>query len=114
MSKKVASQTATRTEMTKAQWTWFQMKQHKVAYFMVAPFMILFLIFTVIPVVASLFLSLTTFNMLQVPKFIFLDNYVTLFLDDDLWITALKNTLACTLFQPTNLYPALVGTTSDT
>ena len=52
MSKKVASQTATRTDMTKAQWTWFQMKQHKVAYFMVAPFMIIFLIFTVIPVVA--------------------------------------------------------------
>ena len=103
MSKKVASQTATRTEMTKAQWTWFQMKQHKVAYFMVAPFMILFLIFTVIPVVASLFLSLTTFNMLQVPKFIFLDNYVTLFLDDDLWITALKNTL---------VFAAIVGPAS--
>ena len=103
MSKKVASQTATRTDMTKAQWTWFQMKQHKVAYFMVAPFMIIFLIFTVIPVVASLFLSLTTFNMLQTPKFIFLDNYVTLFLDDDLWITALKNTL---------VFAAIVGPAS--
>ena len=103
MSKKVASQTATRTDMTKAQWTWFQMKQHKVAYFMVAPFMIIFLIFTVIPVVASLFLSLTTFNMLQTPKFIFLDNYVTLFLDDDLWITALKNTL---------IFAAIVGPAS--
>ena len=103
MSKKVASQTATRTEMTKAQWTWFQMNQHKVAYFMVAPFMIIFLIFTVIPGVASLFLSLTTFNMLQTPKFIFLDNYVTLFLDDDLWITALKNTL---------VFAAIVGPAS--
>ena len=103
MSKKVASQTATRTDMTKAQWTWFQMKQHKVAYFMVAPFMIIFLIFTVIPVVASLFLSLTTFNMLQTPKFIFLDNYITLFLDDDLWITALKNTM---------IFAAIVGPAS--
>ena len=93
MSKKSASQTATRTEMTKAQWTWFQMKQHKVAYLMVAPFLILFFIFTIIPVAASLVLSLTSFNMLQPPKFLFLDNYITLFLDDDLWTIALKNTL---------------------
>ena len=31
--------------------------------------------------------------MLDFPKFIFMDNYITLFLDDDLFITALKNTL---------------------
>ena len=93
MSKKSASQTVTRTEMTKAQWTWFQMKTHKVAYLMIAPFMIIFFLFTVIPVVASLLLSFTSFNMLQMPKFLFFDNYITLFLDDDLWITALKNTL---------------------
>jgi len=60
---------------------------------MVAPFMILFFIFTVIPVVLSLALSLTSFNMLEWPKFVFMDNYITLFLDDELFITALKNTL---------------------
>ena len=92
MSKKSASQTVTRTEMTKAQWTWFQMKTHKVAYLMIAPFMIIFFLFTVIPVVASLLLSFTSFNMLEWPKFIFMDNYITLFLDDDLFVTALKNT----------------------
>ena len=73
MSKKSASQTVTRTEMTKAQWTWFQMKTHKVAYLMIAPFMIIFFLFTVIPVVASLLLSFTSFNMLQMPKFLFFD-----------------------------------------
>ena len=93
MSKKSAEQTVTRNEMTKAQWTWYQMKQHKVAYLMIAPFMLIFFLFTVIPVVASLLLSFTSFNMLQMPKFLFFDNYITLFLDDDLWITALKNTL---------------------
>jgi len=93
MAKNSASQEATRSEMTKAQWTWFQMKQHKVAYLMIAPFMILFFLFTVIPVFASFLLSFTSFNMLQMPKFLFFDNYITLFLDDDLWITALKNTL---------------------
>ncbi len=79
--------------MTKAEWTWFLVKRNKVAYFMVAPFIFLFFIFTVIPVVLSLVLSLTSFNMLEWPKFIFMDNYITLFLDDDLFITALKNTL---------------------
>ncbi len=79
--------------MTKAQWTWFLIKRNKTAYFMIAPFMILFAIFTIIPVALSLVLSLTSFNMLEFPKFIFLDNYITLFLDDDLFITALKNTL---------------------
>lgn len=93
MSKNTEKQVKTRTEMTKAEWTWFLVKRNKVAYFMIAPFMILFFIFTIIPVVLSLVLSFTSFNMLEFPKFVFMDNYVTLFLDDDLFVTALKNTL---------------------
>ena len=65
-------------EMTKSERTWFLIKRNKTAYFMIAPFMILFFIFTIIPVALSLVLSLTSFNMLQWPKFVFLDNYVTL------------------------------------
>ncbi|MGN1346054.1 MAG: carbohydrate ABC transporter permease [Eubacteriales bacterium] len=93
MSKNTDKQVKTRHEMTKAEWTWFLVKKNKTAYFMIAPFMILFFIFTIIPVALSLVLSLTSFNMLEWPKFIFMDNYITLFLDDDLFITALKNTL---------------------
>lgn len=93
MSKNTDKQVKTRHEMTKAEWTWFLVKKNKTAYFMIAPFMILFFIFTVIPVALSLVLSLTSFNMLEWPKFIFMDNYITLFLDDDLFLTALKNTL---------------------
>jgi len=93
MSKNTLKQVKTRREMTKAEWTWFLVKRNKTAYFMVAPFMILFFLFTIIPVALSLVLSLTSFNMLEWPKFIFLDNYITLFLDDDLFITALKNTM---------------------
>ena len=92
-----------RKDMTKAQWTWHEMKRNKVAYFMVAPFMILFLMFTVVPVVMSIFLSFTSFNMLQWPKFIFLDNYIRLFLDDDIFILAVKNTL---------IFAAVTGPTS--
>ena len=82
--------------MTKAEWTWFLVKRNKTAYFMIAPFMILFFIFTIIPVALSLVLSFTSFNMLEWPKFIFMDNYITLFLDDDLFVTALKNTFIFT------------------
>lgn len=93
MSKNTEKQVKTRHEMTKAEWTWFLVKKNKTAYFMVLPFMLLFTLFTVVPVVASLFLSFTSFNMLEAPKFIFMDNYITLFLDDELFVTALKNTL---------------------
>ncbi|MBR3965025.1 MAG: sugar ABC transporter permease [Clostridia bacterium] len=93
MSKNTLKQVKTRKEMTKAQWTWFLIRKNKMAYIMVAPFMILFFIFTIIPVVLSLLLSFTSFNMLEPPEFVFMSNYITLFLDDDLFMTALKNTL---------------------
>jgi len=93
MSKNNLKQVKTRHEMTKAEWTWFLVRKNKTAYFMIAPFMILFFIFTVVPVALSFLLSFTSFNMLELPKFIFMDNYITLFLDDELFITALKNTL---------------------
>ena len=110
MSKKTAAATASggelavsRKDLTRAQWVWKEMKTNKTGYFMVAPFMIIFLVFTVIPVILSIFLSFTSFNMLQPPKFLFLDNYIRLFLDDDIFITAIKNTL---------IFAAITGPTS--
>lgn len=82
-----------RSDMTRFQWTIMEMKKHKVAYVMVAPYFILFTLFTVVPVLLSLVLSFTSFDLLNWPKFIFLDNYIRLFLDDDVFITAIKNTL---------------------
>ena len=60
---------------------------------MLAPFFILFLIFTVLPVVLSIFLSLTDFNMLQMPHWKGIDNYVRLFLYDDIFMLAVQNTV---------------------
>lgn len=82
-----------RKDMTKAQWTWHLMKQNWFGYAFVLPFMILFITFTAVPVVASLILSLTSYNLIQPPTWVGFENYVQLFLDDDLFITALKNTL---------------------
>ena len=90
MSKKKA---VVRSDMTRAQWTWKEMKNNKVAYMMVAPYMLIFTIFTVLPVLVSMVISFTDFNLLQLPNFVFLDNYIRLFLDDDIFIIACKNTL---------------------
>ena len=70
-----------------------QVAINKTAYTMMAPYMILFLILTVIPVITAIALSFTYFNMLEAPKFIFLENYARMFLDDDVFPKVLKNTL---------------------
>ena len=104
MSKNQTTKRAvSRTEMTRAQWTWKEMKRNKVAYLMILPYMLVFTCFTVLPVVLSIVISFTDFNMLQMPNIVWLDNYVRLFLDDDIFITACKNTL---------IFAAIVGPVS--
>lgn len=93
MSQKTAAPKAVaRKDMTRAQWTWKEIKRNKVAYIMVAPYVLLFTVFTVIPVVFSIVLSFTEFNLLEPPRFLFLDNYIRLFLDDDIFMIAVQNT----------------------
>lgn len=93
MSQKTATKKAvSRKDMTKAQWTWKEMKKNKVAYLMVAPYMLIFACFTLLPVLLSMVLSFTDFNMLEMPSRFNLDNYIKLFLDDDIFLIALKNT----------------------
>ena len=79
--------------MTKLQWTWHEMKRNKIAYLMVFPYMLIFTCFTVLPVVLSAVISLTDFNLLEWPNFVGAENYIRLFLDDDIFITACQNTL---------------------
>lgn len=64
----------------------------RTSFLMLAPFTVLFIVFTVVPVVAAIALSFSNFNMVQLPKFVFLENYKRLFLDDEVFIIALKNT----------------------
>lgn len=87
--KKVA---VSRSDMTKMQWLWKEMKRNKAAYLMVAPFMIIFTLFTVVPVILSIVISFTNFNLLEMPDFVGFSNYFTLFFDDDIFIIAAKNT----------------------
>ena len=82
-----------RSEVSKLRWTWEEMKNNKTAYFMLAPFFLLFIIFTVLPVFLSMLLSLTDFNMLQMPHWKGITNFTRLFLEDDIFILACQNTL---------------------
>ena len=89
MSQKTAATKAVaRKDMTKWQWTWKEMKRNKVAYLMVAPYMLVFTCFTVLPVVLSMIISFTDFNMLQLPNVVWLDNYINLFFADDTFLIA--------------------------
>ncbi|SIR06541.1 MULTISPECIES: sugar ABC transporter permease [unclassified Paenibacillus] len=72
---------------------WQQIKASRHSYFLMAPYMALFFLFTVVPVVISILLSFTYFNMLEFPKFIGWQNYVRLFLEDDVFLIAIKNTI---------------------
>ena len=72
---------------------WKLVREGAPFYVMMAPFMLLFTIFIIIPVVAAIVLSFTDFNMLQMPNFVGVDNYIRLLLKDDIFTKALKNTL---------------------
>ncbi|MGM9898983.1 MAG: carbohydrate ABC transporter permease [Bacilli bacterium] len=61
-------------------------------YYLVAPYTILFTLFTVIPVLMSLALSFTYFNLLEFPTFNGWSNYMRLFVDDKVFTIALRNT----------------------
>lgn len=66
--------------------------KNKHYYILMSPYMLIFFTFTVIPVIISIALSFFYFNMLEFPRFIGWQNYSRLFLNDDVFMIALKNT----------------------
>ena len=104
MAQKTAKAKAvSRKDMSYAQWILKEMRRNWVAYAMIAPYVIIFTLFTVVPVVLSVIISFTDFNMLQWPNFVWLENYINLFFADDTFLLACKNTL---------IFAAIVGPVS--
>ena len=66
---------------------------NRTLYLMMLPFVAGFTLFTIVPVVISVAFAFTSFNMLEFPEWVGFSNYLTLFLDDEIFIIALKNTL---------------------
>lgn len=67
--------------------------RNSTSYIMIAPFAILFTVFTIIPVVVAIGFSFTSFDMVNMPVFVGLENFERMLLEDEVFITALKNTL---------------------
>lgn len=74
--------------------TFFQeVVRYRGLYLMMIPFSLVFVFFTVLPVIFAVILSFTSFNMFSFPEFTGLANYIDLFVSDTVFYTALKNTL---------------------
>lgn len=68
-------------------------RTNAVWYMMMTPFMLVFVIFLLIPVLSSIVLSFTSFDMVRKPDFVGFDNYVRLLFNDDVFMKAFQNTL---------------------
>lgn len=93
-----SAQIGQRSKAEERRMLWLQVKQNKECYLMMAPFMLVFLVFTIIPVVMSLPMGFTDFDMVQLPKFVGLSNYTTLFLNDTIFIQSIRVTLVFAIF----------------
>ncbi len=112
MSKDLARYKAVaRKDLTYRQWIWKEMKRNWVAYVMIAPYMLIFSMFTIVPVVLSMIISFTDFNMLQMPNIVWGENYINLFFADDIFLIACKNTFifACIVGPASYLMSFLVA-----
>jgi len=70
-----------------------QARRNKICYLFLAPYAILFFTFFILPIGTSIFYSFTYYNILEPARFIGLQNYVNLVLQDEVFLTAIKNTL---------------------
>ena len=57
------------------------------------PFVIFFFVFMILPILSSLALSFTDYDMVQRPNFVGLENYLRMFTSDEVFPVAVKNTL---------------------
>lgn len=71
----------------------YQLRKNWQNYVLIAPFFVLFILFTLLPVVIAMLLSFTNYDLLTPPEFAGFNNYIRMLLDDDINLIAMKNTL---------------------
>ena len=67
--------------------------EHIPMIIMLAPFLFFVFVFTILPILSSIVLSFTSFDMISSPKFVWLDNYRRMIVEDSTFATTAKNTL---------------------
>ncbi|RIK40433.1 MAG: ABC transporter permease [Chloroflexi bacterium] len=65
--------------------------------FFISPWIIGFCAFSLYPILASFYYSLTSYTVLRAPRFIGLSNYQTMFFEDNLFWVSLYNTIYYTI-----------------
>ena len=71
---------------------WAEAKRNKTCYLFLAPYAILFITFFILPIATSIFYSFTYYNILEPARYIGFQNYINLVLQDDVFLTSVKNT----------------------
>lgn len=74
-----------------------QIWKERVSYLFLLPFALSFILFTVLPVITSVFYSFTYNNIYEPLRFVGLDNYMRMFTQDTVFPTAVQNTLVFAL-----------------
>ena len=74
-----------------------QIWKDRVSYLFLLPFALSFILFTVLPVITSVFYSFTYTNIYEPLRFVGLDNYMRMFTQDTVFPTAVQNTLVFAL-----------------
>ena len=62
-------------------------------YVMLLPFLVLFFLFTILPVLSSVGLSFFRYDMISLPKWAGLQNYLRMFVQDEIFLKTILNTL---------------------
>ena len=67
-------------------------RKHSFCYLFLLPYAVLFITFYVLPMLTSIYFSFTNYNILEKPDFIGIKNYINLFLEDEVFTIAVRNT----------------------
>jgi len=82
--------------------------QARTAYLFITPTLLLFVVFTIIPVIMALYLSFTNYDVLSKNDWIGFDNYRRLIEDSLLWKTFRNVFLYAVVFVPLNIIISLL------
>jgi len=76
---------------------------------MLAPFVILFALFTLLPILSSFVLSFFSYDMVSTPVFAGLENYIRMIFFDEVFILSVKNTFIFALVTgPVSFFLAFI------
>lgn len=65
----------------------------RISYLMLAPFLFFFFLLLLLPILISAILSFMSYDYFNSPTFVGFSNFITLFVEDDEFLTAIQNTM---------------------